>query len=121
MKFLLDGHVPPAVARGLPSALDVEVVVLRDREGGDFLNADDAAILRAAAVGGWILVTYDRQTIPPILNEWGEQGIAHAGVIFVDDKTFAQDDVGGLIRALVRLIGELGDVDWQNRVAFLRP
>jgi predicted nuclease of predicted toxin-antitoxin system len=121
MKFLLDGHVPPAVARGIPAALGVEVVALRDWEGGDFLNAEDEFILQAAYATGWILVTYDRKTIPPVLDEWGEQGTAHGGVIFVDAHTIAQDDVGGLIRALVRLIGELGDVDWENRVVYLRP
>lgn len=121
MRLLLDAHVPPAVARGIPPALGVEVVALRDWAGGEFLNADDKVILRAATAENWVLVTYDRKTIPPVLDAWAEQGIEHSGVIFVDEKTFAQDDIGGLIRALVHLIGDLGDVDWKDRMVYLRP
>jgi hypothetical protein len=49
-----------------------------------------------------------------------EQRIAHGGIVFVDDRTIAQQDVGGLIRALLDLIATLGDSDWENRIAFLR-
>ncbi len=121
MKLLLDAHIDPAVARGLAARVAIDVISLRDWHDREYLNADDEPILRAAAAEGRTLVTYDQQTIPDLLSAWGEQGIPHSGVIFVDNRTIAQGDVGGLIRALVDIIDELGDVDWENRIAFLHP
>jgi hypothetical protein len=121
MRLLLDEHIALAVAPALVSRAPIEVHTLHEWLGGQHLHAADDVILRAAHGAGLTLVTYDRRTIPDLLKEWGEQGIAHGGVIFVDERSIAQDDVGGLVRALMRLIGELGDVDWENRVVFLRP
>ncbi len=124
MKLLLDEHIAPAVARGLSdvgAAGDANLVVaaLREWQGGAYLEASDALILQAALVEGWTLVTYDLRTIPLLLREWGEQGIAHGGVILVDERAIAQNDIGGLIRALARLAATLGDARWQNRIVYL--
>jgi hypothetical protein len=51
--------------------------------------------------------------------EWAEAGTSHGGVIFVDQRTLAPNDSGGLIRALVRVWEELGALDWTDRVLFL--
>lgn len=118
VKLLLDEHISPAVARGLSGG--VEVAALRDWQAGAYLEAPDSVIPQAAEAGGWTLVTYDLRTIPPLLKEWGEQGIAHGGVILVDGHTIAQNDVGGLVRALTRLVAASPvDVSWQNRAIFL--
>ena len=118
MKLLLDEHISPAVARGLSGVVDV--AALRDWQAGAYLEAPDSVILQAAAVGGWTLVTYDLRTIPPLLKEWGEQGIAHGGVILVDGRTITQNDVGGLVRALTQLVAASSeDASWQNRAVFL--
>lgn len=121
MKLLLDAHIDPAVARGLSSRVAIDGVALRDWHEREYLNAEDEPILRAATAEGRALVTYDRQTLPDLLNQWAEQGVSHGGVIFVDNHTIAQGDVGGLINALATLFDDLGDVDWENRVAFLHP
>ena len=65
-------------------------------EDGNFLGQDDAAFLREAAAQKLTLVTYDRRTIPPLLKAWAEEGRSHAGVIFVDDKSIAPLDIGGI-------------------------
>jgi len=66
------------------------------------------------------LVTYDRRTIPPLLKLWAEEGRSHGGVIFVDEKTISPADIGGLVRALISLAREVGEVDWTDQVYFLR-
>lgn len=118
MRLLLDEHVALAVARGVVSA-GVEAVALRDWQSGAYFQLPDDVILQAAHAAGWIMVTYDMRTIPPLLKGWGEQGRSHGGVVFVDDRTIAPSDVGGFVRALVRLASQLGDVEWENRVVYL--
>lgn len=121
MKLLLDEHISPAVARGLSAAHgELAVAALREWQAGAWLEAPDALLLQAAAADGWTLVTYDLRTIPPLLKEWGEQGIAHGGVILVDEqRSIAPSDFGGLIRALERLASALGEADWRDCVVFL--
>ena len=122
LKLLLDEHVPPALAEELPRHRPgIAVVALQDFEGGALLGARDDRILAAAAAGGWTLLTYDQRTIPSVLMAWGEQGAAHGGVIFVDRKTLQPSDVGGLLRALLKLWQALGAVDWRDRVVHLVP
>ncbi|HKV84745.1 MAG TPA: DUF5615 family PIN-like protein [Ktedonobacterales bacterium] len=118
MKLLLDEHVAVAVARGL-DAVGCESVALRDWHGGGYLETADDVILRAAYMQAYTLVTYDLRTLPPLLKQWSEQGIAHGGVVFVDQRTIAPNDIGGLIRGLRRLVEEHGDDEWTCRVMFL--
>ncbi len=118
MKLLLDAHISPAVARSLSSA-GIDVTPLRDWQGGAYLEAVDDLILQAAHGAGWTLVTYDLRTIPPLLKLMAEQGASHSGVVLVDERSLAQNDIGGLIRALTRLAASLGAASWENRVVFL--
>jgi hypothetical protein len=121
LRLLLDEHISPRVADGLrrrnPSAV---VYALADWEHGNFLGEDDNACLMEAARQRLTLVTYDRRTIPPLLKAWAESGRIHGGVIFVDEKTIAPADVGGLVQALHRLRKASGRWDWTDRICFLR-
>lgn len=119
MKLLLDEHIALAVAEQL-TAKGFEAVSLRDWHSGAYLQVADDIILQTAHAEGRTLVTYDRRTIPPLLKTWGEQGIAHGGVILIDERTIAQHDIGGSIRALQRLVEDLGAADWENRVVYLQ-
>jgi hypothetical protein len=117
LKLLLDEHISPDVANGL--TLRNRSLIIRYMAGwenGSFLGQDDSACLELAAAQGLTLVTYDRRTIPPLLKAWAEQGREHGGVIFVDEKTISPADVGGLVRALIRLFRETGTWDWTNRI-----
>lgn len=118
MRLLLEAHVPPAVARPLRAA-GVDVVTLQEWLGGDYRHAPDQEILAAAVLENRVLVTFDLQTIPLLLTEWAETRQHHAGVILVDEKTIRPGDVGGMLRALRRLVAEAGDEDWQDQVRFL--
>src|SRR5271156_4437053 len=89
-------------------------------EGGTFLGQEDSVCLREAAVQDFTLVTYDRRTITPLLKSWAEEGSRRSGVIFVDEKTISPADLGGLVGALSALMKETGELDWTDRVCFLR-
>ncbi len=120
LKLLLDEHVSPDVARGIRRRRrSLAIHCMAEWEGGAFLGKEDSLCLLEAAKQGLSLVTYDRRTIPPVLKLWAEEGRAHAGVVFVDEKTISPSDIGGLIRALLLLAGAAGNLDWTNRVYFL--
>lgn len=122
LKLLLDEHISPKVARGLRRHNpDVVVWYMNEWEQGRFLGQPDALFLQAANLQGLTLVTYDCSTIPSILKTWAEEGRSHSGVIFIDEKTIAPDDIGSLVRTLLQLVTEAGDWDWTDRVLFLHP
>lgn len=121
LKLLLDEHISPQVAKGLrrkdPA---ITVQAMTEWEDGNFLGQDDSACLKHAAAQRLTLVTYDRRTIPPLLKVWAEQGLHHAGVIFVDDKTIAPSNIGGLVLALAGLVKETQNWGWRGRICFLQ-
>jgi hypothetical protein len=120
MKLLLDEHIAKEVARGLRERSKAIVAhALVEWEGGNFLGLDDAVCLREAAAQGLTFVTYDRRTVPPLLKAWSEEERTHGGVIFVDDKTVPQAEIGGLVKVLASLHKEAETWDWTNRVLFL--
>ena len=98
----------------------VTVRSLVEWEGGNYLGKEDSACLREAAVQELTLVTYDQRTIPLLLKSWAEEGLHHAGVIFVDEKTISQADIGDLVQSLGMLVKEGGHWDWTDRIYFLR-
>jgi hypothetical protein len=121
LKLLLDEHISPDVACGLKRRNPSLVVHwMAGWEGGNFLGQDDSACLRQAALQRLTLVTYDRRTIPPLLKIWAEEGRRHGGVIFVDEKSIAPWDIGGLVVALSWLVKEASRWNWMDRVMFLR-
>ena len=121
LKLLLDEHISPDVAAGLRRRHVVLTVrSLAEWEGGSFLGQEDSVCLEEAFHQGLTFVTYDRRTIPPLLKRWAEETHSHAGVIFVDEKTIAPADIGGLVKALGSLVKETRSWNWTNRIVFLR-
>jgi hypothetical protein len=121
VKLLLDEHISPAVADGLRRRnRSLAVVCMAEWGDGEFLGQQDFVCLQQATAQGLTLVTCDRRTIPPLLKIWAEEGRRHGGVIFVDEKTIAPADTGGLVRALSELAKATGRWDWSDRVCFLR-
>lgn len=121
LRLLLDEHISPRVAAGI-RLRDKKIIIrsLVEWESGSFLGQPDPACLREAAVQKLTLVTYDYRTIPTLLKDWAEEGRQHGGVIFVDEKTISQANIGSLIRSLERLVKQARDLDWTDRIYFLR-
>ncbi|MDQ3548544.1 MAG: DUF5615 family PIN-like protein [Chloroflexota bacterium] len=118
MRLLLDEHVPPAIERGLQDR-GVDVVAIPNWQDGTLRSTPDHNILVTAAAQRRVLVSFDVNTIPPLIDLWAARGMHHAGVILISRKTFRQDDVGGILRALQAIVAERGDEDWQDQMAFL--
>jgi len=95
------------------------IIAMRSWQGGHFLSAADELMLREARESKLTLVTFDLRTIPPLLRSWAGQDIDHGGVVLVDERTIAQNDIGGLVAALCALWKAEGDSDWINRVVYL--
>lgn len=120
LRFLLDEQISGTVAvemgRHHPH---IPIASVHSWQEGRFLGRQDRALLLAARTEAWTLVTYDQKTIPPLLIELEAEGEAHAGVVFVDDLTIANNEFGLLIRSLAAFYQQHETWDWRNRVAFL--
>jgi len=121
LSFILDEHVSPDVAvvvrRSRP---EIPVLALLDWHDGIWMGESDEGILRAAGAEALTLVTYDQRTFPRLLQRWAALKETHAGVIFVDERTIAPNDLPELARSLILLWDEHRGLDWSNRLAFLR-
>lgn len=122
LRFLLDEHFSEKVAKQAATrCVGLHVVAMKHWRDGMFLASADSVWLPEAAKDKLTLITYDRATIPPVLKAWAEQGIHHGGVIFVDNRSIPQRDIGGLVKAICKFWQENRKLDWQDRVDFLKP
>lgn len=120
LKLLTDEHLSPMIAPAVRKlSPKATILCLHDWREGHFLGASDAMVLGEAATEGLTLVTFDVRTIPPLLKNWAVQGTDHAGVIFADRRSYPQNDIGGIARALAALWASHGKQEWQNRYFFL--
>jgi hypothetical protein len=121
LHFLTDEHISPVVAeQALIKCPGIKITAFRSWREGYFLGTRDIVFLPEATRDGLTLVSYDQRTIPVILKGWAEAGFDHAGVVFVDEKSLAPQDFGGLIRALCYLWKSERGAEWTNRVVFLQ-
>ena len=120
---LLDENISQIIARQINARRpEIGIQTVFEWRCGTLLNQPDHLILQAAAEDGLTLVTYDLQTIRPLVDEWAASGITHAGVIFVNRRTIPSNNFGLLIRAIERLWDREQHLTWTNRTRFLeRP
>jgi hypothetical protein len=120
LHFLLDEHLSPdvaeAVERGRPG---VRITAIRNWRNGAYLGADDEGLIAAAHRDQLTLVTYDRRTIVPLMSRLASARASHGGVVLVDDRTIAADDIGRLARALTAVWDVFHADDWTDRVVYL--
>ena len=122
LALLMDAHISPKAAVQLAARYPGGIFhSLRLWRNGALLEEEDAAILEAALQESLTLVTYDQRTIVPMIVDWMNAGKSHAGVVFVDERSVAQEDIGGLVKALGDLWEQERDVDWRNVVSYLKP
>ncbi len=117
----MDENVSPVVARELQAHLpDLDVAYVTGWRDGLFAGQSDGTLLRAAHAEQRVLVTYDKSTIPDVISSLIAHGEEHSGVVFVDRRTIAPDNFGGLVRALAILWTNHQHDSWVNRTVFLK-
>src|SRR4051794_32761538 len=110
LHILTDEQISPEVAVAAHKLCrGIKITTLFQWLDGHFVGSTDEEILREAARQQMTLLSFDLRTIPSLLRTWGEQEIDHGGLIFVDEKSIAQNDLGGIARALCELWKFLGD------------
>ncbi len=120
LSLLLDEQISPVVADQIAIRRpEIRIQSIYRWRHDVLTGVPDELVLQAAAQDALTLVTYDLKTIPPLLTEWCALRIPHAGVVFVDDRTIAPDDFGGLVRALIFLWEQEHERDWTDRIVFL--
>ena len=84
------------------------------------LGHPDEVCLEEATKSDLTLVSFDLRTLPSLLRTWSAEGRDHAGVVLIDEATISQREIGRLIRALAALYSRSHQLDWTNRIVFLR-
>jgi predicted nuclease of predicted toxin-antitoxin system len=114
MKLLLDEHLSPRIAEALRArGCDAVSVLETDLEG-----KDDRPLWERAITEERVVVTYDKDDFPGLFTDLFQEGIRHPGLVIISSRTIRSHDIGGLMRALERLI-ESG-VDLSDQSIFLR-
>lgn len=122
LSFLLDEQISPEVCKQINSKYpEISIFSIHHWQNGNFLGVSDEVILQAAKLEQLTLITYDQKTIPPILVEWGQANIDHAGIIFIDYRSISPNNFGGLIKAILWLWKTQKNSVWQNRIIYLQP
>ncbi|MGB5771329.1 MAG: DUF5615 family PIN-like protein [Crocosphaera sp.] len=122
LSFLLDEHISPIVSEEIKNKRpEIAIFPLLFWQEGRYIGLDDEIILKAATDSQLTLVTYDQNTIPLILIQWGEANINHHGVIFIDYQTIKPNQFGKLVNSLIWLWDNQGNQSWRNRLIYLKP
>lgn len=122
LSFLLDEQISPEIARQiLIKRQDISIFSIHTWQQGHFLGVSDETILQAASNDKLTLITYDQQTIPPILVEWGQSNIHHSGVIFIDYRSIPPNNFGKLVKTIIWLWDNQNQASWRNRIIYLQP
>lgn len=120
LKLLLDENMSDEVAQQVKSRrAEIAIDSVHEWQGGTLRGQTDEELLRTIARENWTLVTYDINTIPPLLVQLANEGFVHAGVVFISRATIRSNEFGKLVRALIECYDAEKEADWQDRVYFL--
>lgn len=119
MKFLLDEHIAPIVAREL-SRRGHDAIALQDL--ADLLGSTDRELLEVAWQLDRALVTADAATLQMDAEARRVSGRDHAGVVLISPERFSlsRRNPGRLIAALDVLAGTRPAIHLRGRVVWLQ-
>lgn len=110
MRLLLDEHISPDVAEGLRGRGHDAVSVIEIGRRTE----DDDVLWRKAIEAGRAMVTYNRDDFIALAAESFQNNEPHPGLIVISPKTIPPSDIGGLVRALERLLTSGEDIAGQT-------
>lgn len=119
LRFWLDSHLSPALARGLRER-GYDVVALQE-EPRSLRGLPDDLLLAEAARQGRAIVTYNARDFAPLHRAFLAGGRSHAGIVLISSQAIRQDDIGGQLRALAAFLDEhAGETDIRDRLVWIR-
>jgi hypothetical protein len=122
LSLLLDENISPEIAKQInEKRSDIPITSVYNWHEGEYKGRPDEMILTTALQESLTLVTYDQKTIVPVLVQWGQLAREHAGVVFLDERSIANNNFGAQVRSLIALWDASHADDWLNRIDFLRP
>ncbi|MGH9551328.1 MAG: DUF5615 family PIN-like protein [Terriglobales bacterium] len=107
IRFLLDEHMPAAVAAGLRQR-GIEAATMHDVSRRGFSDTEQ---LQFSSEQGWVLVTFDSDFLA-----MAKEGIEHLGIVWCSDRKYS---IGQLVRALALLHAVTDRDAMRNHVEFL--
>ena len=120
LSLLLDENISSEVARQvILKRPDISILSVQTWEKGRLRGVKDEGVLKVAQQAGLTLVSYDVNTIPPLLDRFANEGFVHSGIVFVNSATIRSNDYGNLVRGLIQLYDEEKEALWQDRLFFL--
>ncbi len=118
--FLLDAHVPAAVAEGVRVVRPgCEIEHLARWRGGRYREESDDIILRACRADDLALVTYDVGTIPALLHRWIAEARSIPPVVLIPAARIGPRGIGAITRSLVALYDDASPFDSAYPVVYL--
>lgn len=107
IRFLLDEHVPAAVAAGLKQkGIEVSTVQELGRSG-----LSDLEQVEYARQEGWVLVTFDSDFLAMARKE-----VQHSGIVWCPERKYS---IGQLVRALALIHAVMNKDQMLSHVEFL--
>jgi predicted nuclease of predicted toxin-antitoxin system len=120
LRLWLDGHLSPALARGLRER-GYDVVALQE-EARFLRGLPDDLLLAEAAHRGRAIVTYNARDFAPLHRVFLAGGRSHAGIVLISSQAIRQDDIGGQSQALTAFLDEhAGETEIRDRLVWVRP
>jgi predicted nuclease of predicted toxin-antitoxin system len=116
VRLYLDEMISPRVAEGLRGR-GHDVVAAAERAT---LGNSDARQLAEAIQEGRALVTFDVRDFSVLAKAAAVAGTEHWGIVLLSPARFSRSSIGGLVRALERLLSRNPDPEsMKNRALFL--
>jgi hypothetical protein len=95
--------IPDEVGRQL-RRLGHDVLGVQEPEQHWARGLDDAAQLEVASREGRVFVSFNVSDFILLSREWAEAQRRHAGILLIHHRTISQDDIGGIVRSLARIL-----------------
>jgi Domain of unknown function (DUF5615) len=123
LSLLLDENISSVVAQQIQQKRpDIPLETIHTWEPtagqGRLLGKPDSYVLRVAHAHDLTVVTFDTQILSE-LYFWFAEERPFSGLIFIDEKTIANNDFGLLVYSLIAFWDKHNGEEWKNRLAYL--